>query len=55
MERFAKIVNGYNPLTIFGKRSILDVWQSSKYTSDWSTLIQSQSSFNEKSLKKSNV
>ena len=25
MERFAKIVNGFQPLTIFGKRSILDV------------------------------
>ena len=27
MERFAKIVNGYKPLTIFAKRSILDVLQ----------------------------
>ena len=27
MERFTKIVNGFQPLTIFSKRSILDVWQ----------------------------
>ena len=27
MEHFAKIVNGEKPLTIFEKRSILDVWQ----------------------------
>ena len=27
MERFAKIVNGEKPLTIFEKRTILDVWQ----------------------------
>ena len=30
MERFAKIVNGFKPLTIFAKRSILDVWQDTK-------------------------
>ena len=30
MEPFA-IVNGKNPLTIFAKYSILDVWQGSKY------------------------
>ena len=29
MEQLAKIVNDYTPLTIFVKRSILDVWQSS--------------------------
>ena len=27
MELFAKIVNGWKPLTIFAKSSILDVWQ----------------------------
>ena len=33
MELSAKIVNGWNLLTIFAKRSILDVWQGSKYAS----------------------
>ena len=33
MKRFAKIVNGYKLLTIFTKRSILDVWQGSEYAS----------------------
>ena len=33
MEHFAKIVNSFYPLTIFLKRSILDVWQGSEYTS----------------------
>ena len=32
MERFAKIANGFQPLTIFAKHSILDVWQSSENT-----------------------
>ena len=31
MERFAKIVNSYKPLSICAKRSILDVGQSSEY------------------------
>ena len=31
MDRFAKIVNSYKPLTIFAKRSILDIWQGSEY------------------------
>ena len=34
MERFAKIVNAFQPLTIFEKWSILDVWQGSEYASD---------------------
>ena len=44
MEIFAKIVDGLQPLTfsakgfqplnIFAKRSILDVWQGSEYASD---------------------
>ena len=29
-----KIVNGFQLLTIFTKRSILDVWHGSKYASD---------------------
>ena len=33
MERFAKIVNSYNPRTIFAKRSILDVWVGPEYAS----------------------
>ena len=32
-ERFAKIVNGFQPITIFAIRSILDVWQCSEYAS----------------------
>ena len=31
MERSEKIVEGFEPLTIFTKRSILDVWQCSEY------------------------
>ena len=31
IERFAKIVHGFDPLTIFKKFSILDVWQGSEY------------------------
>ena len=30
MERYTKIVNGFQPLTIFAKNFILDVWQGSK-------------------------
>ena len=37
MERFGEIVNGFLPLTIFAKRTILDIWQSSQYASN--TLI----------------
>ena len=33
MERFAKIVNGDKPLTIFARLCILDVCQSSEYAS----------------------
>ena len=33
MEIFAKIVNGFQPLTIFAKSSILDVLQGSEYAS----------------------
>ena len=30
-ERFAKLVNGFKPVTIFAERSILDIWQGSEY------------------------
>ena len=33
MARFAQIVNGFYQLSIFTKRPILDVWQSSEYVS----------------------
>ena len=33
MEFFAKIVNGFQPLNLFAKISILDVWLGSKYAS----------------------
>ena len=33
MERFAKIINGFQPFTIFAKRSILHVWQGSEHAS----------------------
>ena len=31
MELFAKIVNGFQPLIVFTKRSSLDVWLRSEY------------------------
>ena len=33
MERFEKIVEGFELLTVFAKRSILDVWQGSECAS----------------------
>ena len=33
MNLFAKIVNGWKPLTFFAKSSNLDVWQGSEYAS----------------------
>ena len=33
MDRFEKIVEVFEPSTIFAKRSILDIWQGSEYTS----------------------
>ena len=33
MEYFEKAVDGFELLTILGKRSILDIWQGSKYGS----------------------
>ena len=37
---FCKIVNGFSFLTIFGKSSILDVWQDSEFTSEVSNDLQ---------------
>ena len=34
MERFAKTVNGFKPLTIFAKHSIWDIWEGSEYAAD---------------------
>ena len=34
MEPFAKIVNGFQLLTIFTKSSILDVWQGYEHAPD---------------------
>ena len=34
MERFAKIVNGWDLLTVLAKRFILDVLQGSEYASE---------------------
>ena len=36
MELFAKIVNGFHPLTIFAKNTILDIGQRSEDTSEFS-------------------
>ena len=33
LERFAKIVNGFQLLIIYVKRDISDVWQGSEYAS----------------------
>ena len=35
LELFAKIVNGFKPLTVFSKSSILDVSSGSKYASGY--------------------
>ena len=34
MEHYGKIVNSFKYLTIFVKRSFIDIWQESKYASD---------------------
>ena len=41
MAYFAKIVNSFQPLTIFTKHSILDVSQGSEYSSDYLHFFQS--------------
>ena len=33
MECFTEILNGFYPLTIFSKRSFLDVWHGFEYVS----------------------
>ena len=42
IERFAKIVNGWKPLTIFAKRSILDVWHGCKYAFEFTNWLIGQ-------------
>ena len=37
MDPFREIVNGQKPLSIFAKRSILNVWKSSEYTTTTNT------------------
>ena len=56
MELFAKIVDGWHPLNIFTKSSILDVWQFSEYPLyhrshifDWLTYYKS--GFGEQQIK----
>ena len=39
MEFFVEIVNGFQPLIIFAKTSILDVWQSIEYASATSNFV----------------
>ena len=34
MKHFVKIVNDFQPLNFFAKRSILDVWQGYEYSSE---------------------
>ena len=34
MEYFAKVVYGFQPLNIFDKNSIIDVWLGPKYASE---------------------
>ena len=33
MELFVKIVDGWRPLAIFAKSTIVDIWQGSEYAS----------------------
>ena len=37
MEPFTEVVNlvSFEPLTIFSKRSVLDIWQGSEYAFVW--------------------
>ena len=39
MDFFAKIVNGWKPLTIFAKSFIFDVWMVSEYDSEGNAKI----------------
>ena len=41
MEHFAKIVNGFQPLTILVKGSVLDVCQGFEYASSYNITIES--------------
>ena len=40
MESFAKLINHFKPLTIFAKRSILDVWLSEYSELVWSEVAK---------------
>ena len=42
MDCFAKIVNDFYTLTVFTKRSILDIWQVSEYASDCLQILEQQ-------------
>ena len=44
MERFRKIVNDRLPLSIFAKRSVLDVWQGSEYATEPLTVFAKSAS-----------
>ena len=41
IERFAKIFDSYRPLTVFTKRSILDLWQAYASVLQYLTIITS--------------
>ena len=45
MEFYARIVNGFQPLTIFAKSSIEDVWLGSEYASALSQVTPIRSPF----------
>ena len=42
IERFAKIVNGWKPLTIFAKRSVLDVWHGCNHAFEFTNWLIGQ-------------
>ena len=42
MKRFAKIVNDFKVLHVFVKHSILHVWQSPEYASEYIIIILSE-------------
>ena len=47
MELFRKIVKNEKPFTIFVKTSILDVWQSSGYASEFASKVTDVSFLNQ--------
>ena len=42
MELFAKLFNGFQPLAIFAKSSILDVAQGSEYVAEYLKALRSK-------------